>query len=104
MNSDEKYSLRYQIIVLAEALGSMCLHVVINELGKEPESYLECFKILEEKGLITSSENLIKISRLRNLITHRYWSIENGKIYNSIKNNFKEVEELLIKMEEQYGI
>jgi uncharacterized protein YutE (UPF0331/DUF86 family) len=104
MSMDEKYSLRYQIIVLVEALGSLCLHIVIEDLGKEPESAQECFKFLEEAHLISNSDNLIKIARLRNLITHKYWTIDDAKIYNAIKDNFKEVNELLMKIGERYEI
>jgi len=99
----EKYAIRYQIIILAEALGSLCLHVAIEEFGYEANSYAECFKYIEEKGLLNIKE-LIKIVRLRNLLVHRYWIIDDLKIYEAIKEDFESVEELLKNIEERYGI
>lgn len=102
LSNDEKYSLRYQLIVLVEALGSMCLHIAIEDLGKEPESYSECFMLLESRGIIDNSEEVIKIARLRNLLVHRYWRVDDALIYRSIKNDFKEIELLLKKIGERY--
>lgn len=104
LSMDEKYSLRYQIIALVESLGSMCLHIATEDLAKEPGSYSECFKLLENEGLAVYSEEVIKIIRLRNIIVHRYWTVDDAKIYSSIKEDFKEIEELLIKIGERYGI
>lgn len=52
MALDEKYSMRYQVVVLAEALGSICLHIAIEDFGYEPKSYAECFKLLKDNGLV----------------------------------------------------
>jgi uncharacterized protein YutE (UPF0331/DUF86 family) len=46
LNMEEKYAIRYHVIVLAEALGSVCLHVAKEDLQQEPLSYSECFRIL----------------------------------------------------------
>ncbi|MEA2055152.1 MAG: DUF86 domain-containing protein [Candidatus Thermoplasmatota archaeon] len=103
LSIDERYAIRYQIVVLAEALGSICLHIAIEDFSYEPSSYAECFKFLEDKGLI-NSEELIKIARLRNLVVHRYWNIDDLKIYESIKKDFKCVEELLKIIGKKYGV
>ncbi|MCD6443554.1 DUF86 domain-containing protein [Candidatus Bathyarchaeota archaeon] len=39
---------------------------------------------------------------LRNLLVHRYWTIDDGKVYENIKSDFKCVEELLKKVEEEF--
>jgi uncharacterized protein YutE (UPF0331/DUF86 family) len=104
LNVDEKYSLRYQLIVLVEALGSICLHIAIEDLGKEPESYSECFKLLENRSIFIRAEEIIKLVRLRNLLVHRYWDIDDAKIYNSIKGNFKAIEQLIERIRERYGL
>lgn len=101
---DKKNSIRYQIIVLAEAVGSICLHIAIEDLGQEPKSYSECFVYIGGWSIIKHTEELIKIIRLRNLLVHRYWIIDDFKIYKSIKENFDCVEELLKAVENKYGI
>lgn len=73
LNLDERYSMRYQIVVLVETLGSLCLHIAAEEFGSEPKSYSECFNLLENRGGIKCSEDLTGIVRLRNL-----WFIATG--------------------------
>ena len=104
MDWDEKYSMRYLIVVLAEALGSVCLHIAIEGMGCEPESYAECFKLLETRGLITYAGEIVRIVRLRNLLVHRYWTIDDAKVYEAVKTDFGCVEELINRVEKRYGI
>jgi len=104
LSLDEKYSLRYHVVVLVEVLGSICLHISLEGFGREPRSYSECYKLLEEKSFIDCSEDLVKMTRLRNILVHRYWTVDDVKVYDSIKRNFKCVEQLIENVEEKYGI
>jgi uncharacterized protein YutE (UPF0331/DUF86 family) len=104
LSLEEKYSIRYHVIVLAEALGSICLHIVTEDFKREPKSYSECFKIMEEKGICDCAKDLTAMMRLRNLLTHRYWTIDDAQIYDSIKNNFKVVDKFLRSVREKYAI
>ena len=105
LNLEEKYAIRYHVIVLAEALGTICLHVAIEEFKLKPQSYAECFKIMEEKSLCDNcAKDLTGVSRLRNLLTHRYWKIDDKKIYSSIKGDFEGVDKFLESVKEKYGI
>ena len=99
---DERHSMRYQIIVLAEAIGSICIHISLEDLGYEPESYSDCIAYLRDKGIVGCAEELIKIVRMRNLLVHRYWDIDDLRVYSSVKENFKCVGEFLKTVEEQY--
>ncbi len=38
LSLDEKYAIRYQIIVLAEALGSLCFQIAAEDFNRTPES------------------------------------------------------------------
>jgi uncharacterized protein YutE (UPF0331/DUF86 family) len=104
MSMEEKYAVRYHIIVLAEALGSICLQIAIEDFKRTPQSYSECFKIMEEEGICKCAKDLTAIMRLRNLLTHRYWIIDDAQIYDSIKNNFKAVDKFLRSVKERYAI
>lgn len=104
MGLDEKYSMRYQLVVLVEALGDIGMHIAIEDLGSEPKSYAECFKLLETAGLIESAEDLVKMVRLRNLLVHRYWIIEDARVYKAVKEDFGRVLGLVEKVEGKYGI
>jgi len=104
LSPDEKYSLRYHIVILVEALGSICLHISMEGFGREPRSYPECFKLLEENGFIDRSDDLVKMARLRNILVHRYWIIDDAKVYDSAKRDFGCVERLIENVKEKYGI
>src|SRR3972149_2050710 len=105
LTGEGKYAIRYHIIVLAEALGSMCLHIATEELELKPQSYAECFRVIEEKGVCADcAKDLTKIIRLRNLLTHRYWTIDDRQIYDSIKDDFKGVDSFVEKVREKYAV
>lgn len=103
LSLEEKYAIRYHIIVLAEALGSICIHIAIEDFKREPQSYSECFKIMKEKGICDCAKDLIAITRLRNLLTHRYWTIDDDQVYDSIKKDFKCVDKFLRSVREKYA-
>jgi uncharacterized protein YutE (UPF0331/DUF86 family) len=105
LSLDEKYSIRYHVIVLAEALGGVCLHVAKEDLKQEPLSYSECFRLLDEEGVCGNcAKDLSAIVRLRNLLTHRYWIIDDQQVYNSIKNDFRGVDKFLRSVQEKYAV
>ena len=105
LDMNEKYAIRYHVIVLAEALGNVCLHVAREDLRQDPLSYSECFTILDGEGITeNSAQELTKLVRLRNLLTHRYWVIDDNQVYNSIKNDFKEVDSFLECVQDKYAI
>jgi uncharacterized protein YutE (UPF0331/DUF86 family) len=104
LSLEEKYAIRYHVIVLAEALGNICLHIAAEDFKHEPKSYSECFKIMEEENICDCAKDLTALMRLRNLLTHRYWTIDDAQVYDSIKNNFKVVDKFLRSVTEKYAI
>ncbi|RLF22564.1 MAG: DUF86 domain-containing protein [Thermoprotei archaeon] len=93
LSRSDLMAIRYYLIVLAEALSSLALHIARRALGKKPLTPIEAFRILRDHHLITSEEcdDIIKLVRLRNLLVHRYWTIDDKRIYDNIKKNFREL-------------
>jgi uncharacterized protein YutE (UPF0331/DUF86 family) len=104
LSLEEKYAIRYQIIVLAEALGSICVQVATEDFKLEPKSYSECFKLLEERRVHECAKDLTAITRLRNLLTHHYWTIDDRQVYESIRDDFRSVDEFTKKVKQRYAI
>jgi uncharacterized protein YutE (UPF0331/DUF86 family) len=105
LSMDEKYAVRYHVIVLAEALGGMCLHVAKEDLKQEPLSYSECFRLLDEEGICGNcAKDLTAIVRLRNLLTHRYWAIDDKQVYDSVKDDFRGVDKFVESVQEKYAV
>ncbi|MEM0008076.1 MAG: DUF86 domain-containing protein [Candidatus Bathyarchaeia archaeon] len=104
LSLNEKYAIRYHIIVLAEALGGLCFQIATEDLNRTPSSYSQCFKILEEEGICDCAKDLTAIVRLRNLLVHRYWIIDDNQVYNAVKGDFKAVDNFLKSVRDRYAI
>ena len=91
----EKLALRYIIIELVEASASACIHVLRELYGVFVENYPECFRKLSDLGLLPKrlAENLVSAARLRNLVVHRYWVMDDKKLYYLAKDGLKVFEE-----------
>ncbi|RLI04611.1 DUF86 domain-containing protein, partial [Candidatus Bathyarchaeota archaeon] len=99
---DEKYSIRYNVVVLVESLVSMCIHVAVEVYAKKPVSYREAVRVVAERLGLVQVNNLESLVGLRNLLIHRYWTVEDEKVYRDVKTNFKCVEEFLSRVEEVF--
>jgi uncharacterized protein YutE (UPF0331/DUF86 family) len=89
MSIDEIYSMRYNIIVLVEAVASICLHIAIEQYGLRPRSYSECFREISLRIGVKCFKDLEALSRLRNLLVHRYWVVRDDLVYNCVRDDFK---------------
>ncbi len=82
----ERYAV-YSLIVMAEALVSLCIHIARRVYEEKPETPLHCYRVLRDKGLLSSEEfdDFVKFLKLRNLLVHKYWIIDDKKIFDSVK-------------------
>jgi uncharacterized protein YutE (UPF0331/DUF86 family) len=69
---DEKYAIRYNIVVLVESLVSLCVHVASESFGLSLSSYREVVRVVAESVGVRSVSDLESVG-LRNLLIHRYW-------------------------------
>ena len=83
MDVDEKYAMRYNVIVLVEALVSLSLHIAAEELGVYPRSYREAVALAAGRLGVGCAPELEKLVGLRNL--HRYWEIDDENIRQAVK-------------------
>ena len=74
---------------------SLCINVVTEVYGKTPTSYREAVRFIAERLNIPFIKELESLISLRNILIHRYWTIEDEKVYEALKANFKCVEELI---------
>ncbi len=93
----ERHEVRYYVIVLVEALVALCYHIARRRFGIKPETPFMTLNVLLEKGLLTSEEfnDLVLLVKLRNLLVHGYWVIDDKRIYEAIRNNFRNVRSFL---------
>lgn len=102
-----RYTLRLAIVEIVEASASLGLYILRKLLGiKRVEGYPHIFRRLVEHKVISPriGEEMEKLTRLRNLIIHRYWEIDDSRIYRETKSNGLKIIEDLIKEVEEYVI
>lgn len=100
MSVDERYSMRYNVIILVEAIASLCLHVALEHYGLRPKSYSECFREVSQRLGVRCYPDLEGLARLRNLLVHRYWVIRDELIHGNIRGDFRCVEEFIDRVRE----
>jgi len=101
----ERLSARYLLIQLVEAASSICIHILSSLFKERPEGYPECFIRLSLKEVISKdlASKLASASRLRNLLVHRYWVIDDRKVYDAVREGLKNFEEFISQVEEFLG-
>jgi uncharacterized protein YutE (UPF0331/DUF86 family) len=73
-DSELRDATMYRLMVVIEAANTICLHLCSRLPTTPPDSMPECFEKLVGAGVCPPAlgENLSKMARFRNLLTHRY--------------------------------
>lgn len=98
LHSSEKIdSAKYNLIAVMEGACDICNHITVKAGGHAPQSYADCFSILEELKILPPelSTKLKLMTKFRNLLVHRYWKIDNDRVYDIIKHDIPAVGEFL---------
>jgi len=95
------YALRYLIIEIVEAASLIGSHVLEACFNTAVESYREVFDMLMKYNVISSEigEEMKKLTGLRNLVVHRYWVIDDLRIFREAKEGLKIVEKFIKEVE-----
>jgi uncharacterized protein YutE (UPF0331/DUF86 family) len=93
----ERLSVRYLVIQLVEAAASICTHLLLRMYDETPGGFPECFGRLGDKGVLPSdlASRLASAARLRNLLVHRYWVVEDEKVYESVRGGLRDFEDFV---------
>jgi len=97
--SDERnvLSLKYLLIESVEAIADICQHLLAKAKGIVCEGYVDCIVKAGEAGIINVSlaQKLRKLADLRNILIHRYWVVDDKKIYTQTVENKKYLREFV---------
>jgi len=93
-----RFSLRYSVVMLVEALADVAVIILEKDFDEAAESYREAFLKLAEKGVISAgvAERMAALAGLRNLIVHRYWAVDDMKVYRDARGSGIEAVEKFI--------
>jgi len=84
-----RFTLRHLILTIVESAASIAMHILAEDFDEKVESYSEAFEKLSYHGVISSeiAYEMISLARLRNLIVHRYWIVNDIRIYRESKDS-----------------
>ena len=96
-SEEEMYSLRYSVIQAVESMASVCVHLMAKAFGISAEGYADCFQRLGDKGVISNElgTRLAAMARLRNLVVHRYWDVDDARIFVYCREGVKDLREFV---------
>ncbi|BCU71110.1 DUF86 domain-containing protein [Stygiolobus caldivivus] len=82
-----RFSLRYSVSLSVESAFNIAVIILEKCFNEMVDGYKDAFDKLYAHGLMTRdvSEGLKKISAMRNIIIHRYWAVDDIRIYNECK-------------------
>ncbi len=98
-----RYSVRHLIVEIVEVASNIGLIILREKFGvREVMGYSDIFRRLSDYAVLDEStgKDMERLAKLRNLIIHRYWEIDDARIYieakdkgiNIIRNFMVEVE------------
>ena len=79
---------KYLLIELAEAMSNTIQHILAKEKGVAVSGYIDSVVKAHQHGLISEDmfQRLKPFFDFRNSLIHRYWSIDDDRLIENIKN------------------
>ncbi len=101
---EARYATRYAIVKIVEGAAVAGSYILETRFDVIPESYVEVFDALSKKGVISYQvgEGFRRLVGLRNLVVHKYWDVDDGRIYDEAESNGLEVVEKFMREIEEY--
>ncbi len=86
-NRTLRFSVRYSVVQLVEALADLGLAILEKGFQEEAEGYRDVFHRLALLGVVSpeSAEGMKRLASLRNMIVHRYWDVDDSRIFDDAK-------------------
>lgn len=101
---DLRYAMRFSVVLLVEALTDAAQHILVRCFDVEPTSYSDAMTKLGVAGVVPQglADAAAKLARLRNLVIHRYWEVDDARIYRSAAEGGIDAVERMISVIERW--
>lgn len=89
---NDKYALRYAIVEIVESLALISQRIA-RAMDYPLEGYVEAMKFYSKAHILDEDivKSLVRLARLRNLIIHRYWEIDDNRIVAEARGSSLEI-------------
>lgn len=90
-------SAKYHLVICIEAAIDLCNHIIAKNRLRVPEDYADTFRIMGENGFFSQDfvPNLTAMAGFRNRLVHRYWDVDNKKVYCILQENLSDLHRLI---------
>ncbi len=88
----DRYALRYAIVEIVESLAAIS-HCIARAMGYPLEGYVDSMRFFSRAGVLDRDvvEGLVRLVRLRNIIVHRYWEVDDRRVMEEARSGGLEV-------------
>ncbi|MCG0278958.1 MAG: DUF86 domain-containing protein, partial [Thermanaeromonas sp.] len=85
------------LVVCIEAAIDLCNHIIAKNRWRVPEDYADTFRIMGENKALPEDfiPNLVNMARFRNRLVHRYWDVDDKKVYTILQENLVDLERFI---------
>jgi uncharacterized protein YutE (UPF0331/DUF86 family) len=85
---DKIGSAKYHFVVAIESSIDICNHIISQNGYRAPEDYADTFEVLGEEGVFETEflKVLKDMARFRNRLTHLYWEVDDGQVYEILQS------------------
>ena len=94
---ETRYALRYALVLMVEALADAITLVLEADHSVAPESYREAMLLAGELGIVSYEDAVVlaRLASLRNMLIHRYWRVEDDRLYRETRKGLEVVDRVL---------
>ena len=88
LNNPEKIgAAKYYLQIAIASCIDTGTHVISSERYRAPKDYSDVFSVLAEHQIIPAdfASTLRKMARLRNLLVHIYWEVDDEQVYDDLQ-------------------
>ncbi len=91
-----RYSACFALLTAIEGTANIAAHLIAAESLESPRGMSESFAVLHRAGILASADLVARLSamaRFRNLLVHRYWTIDYGRVYQILNTSLEDLAE-----------
>ena len=96
---------KYRLVVAAEAAISICTHLAARLARTSPNSYAQCFEVLEAEGILSKelAQRMGNLARFRNLLVHGYAEIDDSRVWDILQSDLGDLDAYLSEVGRALG-
>jgi uncharacterized protein YutE (UPF0331/DUF86 family) len=90
-------AMKYNLIILVEAICNICRHILAKKEHTVVEEYGEALSKMKEKGFLSEAMTgqLIPLTKLRHQLIHGYWKTDDRRLFIETKEGLKTIDAFL---------